>query len=220
MTAASLGASELLFNHIWMVPYYIVMGDLDRLLTYPRQFPLFPPGDPSRTSRFWQPGHGFHLGDHNPLPHPCPLVRLVPSAVPGIGRLLDLHFGSRYRREYFLPVYRPHFHALDDSPYLAPGHALAVEHLSLVVPVRSFGVHTLRCLQLSSGRIGVGQGVAALALSGRAIGLFCLRRFRPEGLAMGHQPIRKHRVLNAKAPRRSCLAAGLAQCDTTTDSST
>jgi ABC-2 type transport system permease protein len=35
ITAASLGASELLFNHIWMLPYYIVMGELDRLLTYP-----------------------------------------------------------------------------------------------------------------------------------------------------------------------------------------
>jgi ABC-2 type transport system permease protein len=35
MTAAALGCSELFFNHIWYVPYYIVMGDLDRLLTYP-----------------------------------------------------------------------------------------------------------------------------------------------------------------------------------------
>ncbi len=35
LTAMSLGASELFFNHIWMVPYYIVMGDLDRLLVYP-----------------------------------------------------------------------------------------------------------------------------------------------------------------------------------------
>lgn len=35
VAAASLGTSELLFNHIWMVPYYVVMGDLDRLLTYP-----------------------------------------------------------------------------------------------------------------------------------------------------------------------------------------
>jgi ABC-2 type transport system permease protein len=35
LTAAALGASELFFNHIWMVPYYIVMGELDRLLTYP-----------------------------------------------------------------------------------------------------------------------------------------------------------------------------------------
>src|ERR1041384_5293329 len=35
MTAAALGTCELLFNHIWMVPTYVVMGDLDRLLTYP-----------------------------------------------------------------------------------------------------------------------------------------------------------------------------------------
>ncbi len=35
LTAAALGTSELFFNHIWMVPYYIVMGELDRLLTYP-----------------------------------------------------------------------------------------------------------------------------------------------------------------------------------------
>jgi len=35
LTAMALGGSELLFNHIWMVPYYIVMGDLDRLLVYP-----------------------------------------------------------------------------------------------------------------------------------------------------------------------------------------
>jgi ABC-2 type transport system permease protein len=35
LTAMALGTSELLFNHIWMVPYYIVMGDLDRLLVYP-----------------------------------------------------------------------------------------------------------------------------------------------------------------------------------------
>ena len=35
MTAAALGTSELFFNHIWMVPYYIIMGELDRLLTYP-----------------------------------------------------------------------------------------------------------------------------------------------------------------------------------------
>lgn len=35
VAAASLGTSELLFNHIWMVPYYVVMGELDRLLTYP-----------------------------------------------------------------------------------------------------------------------------------------------------------------------------------------
>jgi ABC-2 type transport system permease protein len=35
MTMMSLGLSELLFNHIWMLPMYVVMGDLDRLLTYP-----------------------------------------------------------------------------------------------------------------------------------------------------------------------------------------
>jgi ABC-2 type transport system permease protein len=35
LTAAALGLSELFFNHIWMLPFYIVMGDLDRLLVYP-----------------------------------------------------------------------------------------------------------------------------------------------------------------------------------------
>ncbi len=35
MTAMVLGLSELCFNNIWMVPYAIVMGDLDRLLVYP-----------------------------------------------------------------------------------------------------------------------------------------------------------------------------------------
>jgi ABC-2 type transport system permease protein len=35
LTATALGISELFFNHIWMVPYYIVVGDLDRLLVYP-----------------------------------------------------------------------------------------------------------------------------------------------------------------------------------------
>jgi ABC-2 type transport system permease protein len=35
LTAMGLGGSELFFNHIWMVPYYIVMGDLDRLMVYP-----------------------------------------------------------------------------------------------------------------------------------------------------------------------------------------
>lgn len=35
MTAACLGGSELFFNQIWMLPYAIVAGDLDRLLTYP-----------------------------------------------------------------------------------------------------------------------------------------------------------------------------------------
>lgn len=35
MTACALGLSELFFNQIWFLPGYIVMGDLDRLLTYP-----------------------------------------------------------------------------------------------------------------------------------------------------------------------------------------
>ncbi len=35
MTAACLGASEVLFNQVWLLPQYIVAGDLDRLLTYP-----------------------------------------------------------------------------------------------------------------------------------------------------------------------------------------
>lgn len=42
MTAACLGGSELFFNQIWMLPQAIVMGDLDRLLTYPvRSLPFF-----------------------------------------------------------------------------------------------------------------------------------------------------------------------------------
>lgn len=41
MTAASLGGSELLFNQIWLLPQYIVQGDLDRLLTYPVRSLLF-----------------------------------------------------------------------------------------------------------------------------------------------------------------------------------
>jgi ABC-2 type transport system permease protein len=41
MTAASLGGSEILFNQIWMLPQYIVAGDLDRLLTYPVRSLLF-----------------------------------------------------------------------------------------------------------------------------------------------------------------------------------
>jgi ABC-2 type transport system permease protein len=42
MTAASLGGSELFFNQIWVLPQAIVMGDLDRLLTYPvRALPFF-----------------------------------------------------------------------------------------------------------------------------------------------------------------------------------
>lgn len=34
-TATCLGLSELFFNHIWMLPQYVVLGELDRLLTYP-----------------------------------------------------------------------------------------------------------------------------------------------------------------------------------------
>lgn len=41
MTAACLGGSELLFNQIWLLPYAIVAGDLDRLLTYPVRSLLF-----------------------------------------------------------------------------------------------------------------------------------------------------------------------------------
>ena len=41
MTAASLGGSEVLFNQIWLLPQYIVAGDLDRLLTYPVRSLLF-----------------------------------------------------------------------------------------------------------------------------------------------------------------------------------
>lgn len=42
MTAACLGGSELFFNQIWILPQSIVMGDLDRLLTYPvRALPFF-----------------------------------------------------------------------------------------------------------------------------------------------------------------------------------
>jgi ABC-2 type transport system permease protein len=41
MTAASLGGSEVLFNQIWMLPQYIVAGDLDRLFTYPVRSLIF-----------------------------------------------------------------------------------------------------------------------------------------------------------------------------------
>lgn len=42
MTAACVGGSELFFNQIWTLPLAIVMGDLDRLLTYPvRALPFF-----------------------------------------------------------------------------------------------------------------------------------------------------------------------------------
>ena len=35
LTAMVLGCSELFFNHIWYIPYYIVRGQMDRLLVYP-----------------------------------------------------------------------------------------------------------------------------------------------------------------------------------------
>ena len=42
MTAACAGGSELFFNQIWVLPQAIVMGDLDRLLTYPvRALPFY-----------------------------------------------------------------------------------------------------------------------------------------------------------------------------------
>jgi len=42
MTAICLGGSELFFNQIWTLPQAIVMGDLDRLLTYPvRALPFY-----------------------------------------------------------------------------------------------------------------------------------------------------------------------------------
>ncbi len=41
MTALSLGISELFFNHIWLLPQYVVSGDLDRLLMYPVHSLLF-----------------------------------------------------------------------------------------------------------------------------------------------------------------------------------
>src|SRR3954466_15235922 len=42
MTAGCLGGAELFFNQIWTLPQAIVMGDLDRLLTYPvRALPFF-----------------------------------------------------------------------------------------------------------------------------------------------------------------------------------
>jgi ABC-2 type transport system permease protein len=42
MTAACLGGSELFFNQIWLLPQAILMGDLDRLLTYPvRALPFY-----------------------------------------------------------------------------------------------------------------------------------------------------------------------------------
>jgi ABC-2 type transport system permease protein len=41
LAASCLGTSELLFNQIWLLPNAIVMGDLDRLLTYPVNTLLF-----------------------------------------------------------------------------------------------------------------------------------------------------------------------------------
>jgi ABC-2 type transport system permease protein len=42
MTAGCLGGSELFFNQIWLLPQAILMGDLDRLLTYPvRSLPFY-----------------------------------------------------------------------------------------------------------------------------------------------------------------------------------
>lgn len=42
LTAGALGLSELFFNHLWYLPYYIVNGELDRLLLYPvRSLPFF-----------------------------------------------------------------------------------------------------------------------------------------------------------------------------------
>lgn len=35
ITGMVLGLSELLFNHIWYVPWYVVTGQLDRLMLYP-----------------------------------------------------------------------------------------------------------------------------------------------------------------------------------------
>jgi ABC-2 type transport system permease protein len=42
LTGAALGMSELFFNHLWYLPYYVVNGELDRLLLYPvRSLPFF-----------------------------------------------------------------------------------------------------------------------------------------------------------------------------------
>jgi ABC-2 type transport system permease protein len=42
LTGAVLGLSELFFNHLWYLPYYVVNGELDRLLLYPvRSLPFF-----------------------------------------------------------------------------------------------------------------------------------------------------------------------------------
>jgi ABC-2 type transport system permease protein len=42
LTTMAQGLSELLFNHIWYVPAYIIRGQIDRLLTYPvKSLPFF-----------------------------------------------------------------------------------------------------------------------------------------------------------------------------------
>jgi len=42
LTAVALGISELFFNHLWYLPFYVVTGELDRLLLYPvRSLPFF-----------------------------------------------------------------------------------------------------------------------------------------------------------------------------------
>ncbi len=42
MTAMVQGCSELFFNHVWMVPGYVIRGQFDRLLVYPvRSLPFF-----------------------------------------------------------------------------------------------------------------------------------------------------------------------------------
>ena len=35
LATAVQGLSELLFNHIWYVPIYVIRGQIDRLLVYP-----------------------------------------------------------------------------------------------------------------------------------------------------------------------------------------
>jgi ABC-2 type transport system permease protein len=42
LTTAVQGLSELLFNHIWYVPSYVVRGQIDRLMVYPvKSLPFF-----------------------------------------------------------------------------------------------------------------------------------------------------------------------------------
>lgn len=62
MAAAALGFSELFFNHIWMIPSYIVMGDLDRLLTYPVNSLYFLLVTRPELHSFGNVGMGFLLG--------------------------------------------------------------------------------------------------------------------------------------------------------------